>query len=179
MPRVGFFSFPRSLVELGPCKAPHAVCDGDVDFPAPVVDGRIDHLVEHPYPVVGRCISDRLEKMLPAGEQRAVIAGGIGTSRGQPFGFGPRVKTAIDKSTLPEVILKWSLAIRPTMTGILRRIILSSLSRFRFIISVKSFMSIIISNSRIIYNFATEASNMPFMRYEYTGTSKERGPCTY
>ncbi|SCJ93012.1 Uncharacterised protein [uncultured Bacteroides sp.] len=40
-------------------------------------------------------------------------------------------------------------------------------------------MSIIISNSRIIYNFATEAFNMPFMRYEYTGTSKERGPCTY
>jgi hypothetical protein len=40
------------------------------------------------------------------GEQRSIIAGGIGTSRGQPFGFGPRVKTAIDKSTLPEVILK-------------------------------------------------------------------------
>jgi len=44
--------------------------------------------------------------MFPAGEQRSIIAGGIGTSRGQPFGFGPRVKTAIDKSTLPEVILK-------------------------------------------------------------------------
>ena len=44
--------------------------------------------------------------MFPAGEQRSIIAGGIGTSRGQPFGYGPRVKTAIDKSTLPEVILK-------------------------------------------------------------------------
>lgn len=59
------------------------------------------------------------------------------------------------------------------MPGILRRIMLSSLSRFRFISSAKSFMSIIISNSRIIYNFATKASNMPFMRYEYTGTSEE------
>ena len=106
LPCAGFFSFSRSLVELGPCKAPHAVCDGDIDFPAPVVDGCIDHLVEYPYPVVCRCISDRFEQMFPAGEQRSIIAGGIGTSRGQPFGFGPRVKTAIDKSTLPEVILK-------------------------------------------------------------------------
>lgn len=106
LPCVGFFSFPRSLVELGPCKAPHAVCDGDVDFATPVVDGRIDHLVEHPYPVVGRCISDRLEKMLPAGEQRAVIAGGIGTSRGQPFGFWPGVKPPVDKAPMPEVILE-------------------------------------------------------------------------
>ena len=52
------------------------------------------------------------ERDLPFGdvykrqEQRSIIAGGVGTSRGQPFGFGPRVKTAIDKSTLPEVILK-------------------------------------------------------------------------
>ena len=82
------------------------ICDGDVDFATPVVDGRIDHLVEHPYPVVGRCISDRLEKMLPAGEQRAVIAGGIGTSRGQPFGFWPGVKPPVDKAPMPEVILE-------------------------------------------------------------------------
>lgn len=105
-PVPAFFSFSRSLVELGPCKASHAVCDGDIDFPAPIVYGRIYHLVEHSYPVVCRCISDRFEQMLPAGEQRSIIAGGIRTSRGQPFGFGPRVKTAIDKSTLPEVILK-------------------------------------------------------------------------
>ena len=70
------------------------------------MDGCIDHLVKHPYPVVGRCISDRFEKMLPAGEQRTIIAGGIGTPRRQPFGFWPRVKTAINKTTLAEVILK-------------------------------------------------------------------------
>ena len=81
LPCAGFSSFSRSLVEPGPCKAPHAVCDGDIDFPAPIVYGRIYHLVEHSYPVVCRCISDRFEQMLPAGEQRAIIVGGIGTSR--------------------------------------------------------------------------------------------------
>ena len=50
--------------------------------------------------------------MLPAGEQRSIIAGGIGTSRGQPFGFGPRVKTAIDN---------WGGEIDVTVTDRMRR----------------------------------------------------------
>ena len=54
LPCAGFFPFPRSLIELCPCKASHAVCDGNIDFPSPVVDGRIDHLVQ-----IGRVLTVR------------------------------------------------------------------------------------------------------------------------
>ena len=44
--------------------------------------------------------------MLPAGEQRSVVAGGISTARGETSGFGPRVESSIHKATLPEIVLE-------------------------------------------------------------------------